>query len=223
VVNFYKVLRRSPFEPLKDLISKIAVCVSHLDPMLTAWFAEDFAAVKENFKAITVAEHEADLIKHEIRDHMPRSLLLPIDRMHFLEITSTADKIADRCEDIGYMLTIRHTILHDDLKPYFRELLVKCEECYAQMVEAVSHLDQLLDAGFSGPGADEVMALLNQVGQLEWETDKIKYKLAQHLFELESEINPVDLIMIHNLALQLGQFADSVEAFAKQLRRTLAH
>lgn len=223
MVNFFKVLRRSPFEPLKELISKIAVCVSHLDPMLTAWFAQDFAGVKEHFKAITVAEHEADLIKHEIRDHMPRTVLLPIDRMHFLEITSTADKIADRCEDIGYMLTIRNTILHDDLKPHFRELLAKCEECYAKMVEAVSHLDQLLDAGFSGPAAEEVMALINQVGHLEWETDKIKYKLAQHLFELEGEINAVDLLMIHNLSLQLGQFADSVEAFSKQLRRTLAH
>ena len=223
MVNFFKVLRRSPFEPLKELTNKIAVCVSHLDPMLTAWFNQDFSSVKEHFKAITVAEHEADLIKHEIRDNMPRSILMPIDRVHFLEITSTADKIADRCEDIGYMLTIRNTVLHDALKPGFRELLGKCEACYAKMTEAVSHLDQLLDAGFSGPGADEVLLLINEVGQLEWETDKIKYKLAQHMFELENEIGPVDLLMIHDLAQQLGQFADGVEAFSKQLRRTLAH
>ena len=52
-------------------------------------------------------EHEADLTKNDIRNHFPKSLFLPIDRAHFLEILSVQDSIADKAEDIGILLTLR--------------------------------------------------------------------------------------------------------------------
>ena len=221
-MNIFRLFSRSPFEPLNELLKKVEGCVSLMKPMLEANFEERYDEVKDYFKKITVAEHEADVIKQSIRDNLPRSLFLPIDRWHFLEILSSADKIADRVEDLGYLLTIRHTRIPDPLRPDFTNLLEKALESYSKMQITVQDFDQLIDAGFTGPVADKVMQDIDLVCHLEWETDKIGYKLSQHLFEHEDTISPVDIMMLHDIASALSKFADSVEYLAKQIRRTLA-
>ena len=77
-------------------------------------------------------------------------------------------------------------------------------------------------SGFGGEPAEQAHDTIELVCHLEWETDKIHYKLSQHLFELESELNPVDIMMIHDIARVLGKFADSCETLAKMIRMTLA-
>lgn len=221
-MNIFKLFSRSPFEPLNELLKKVEGCVSLMKPMLEANFAEDYDQVKEHFKQITHAEHEADLIKQSIRDNLPRSLFLPIDRWHFLEILSSADRIADRVEDLGYLLTIRRTKFPETMMPDFTALLEKALESYSKLQVTVQDFDQLIDAGFSGPVADEVLKDIDLVCHLEWETDKIGYKLSQHLFEHEADLSPIDIMMLHDIASALSKFADSVESLAKQIRRTLA-
>lgn len=221
-MNIFKLFSRSPFEPLNELLKKVEGCVSLMKPMLEANFAEDYEQVKEHFKQITHAEHEADLIKQSIRDNLPRSLFLPIDRWHFLEILSSADRIADRVEDLGYLLTIRNTKFPETMMPDFTALLEKALESYSKLQVTVQDFDQLIDAGFSGPVADEVLKDIDLVCHLEWETDKIGYKLSQHLFEHEADLSPIDIMMLHDIASALSKFADSVESLAKQIRRTLA-
>ena len=180
--------------------------------------ASSLFATNERIERINVA----DEIKNSIRDNLPRSLFLPIDRWHFLEILSSADKIADRVEDLGYLLTIRKTRVPDTLRPDFVSLLEKALESYSKMQETVQDFDQLIDAGFTGPVAEKVMQDIDLVCHLEWETDKIGYKLSQHLFEHEDSLSPVDIMMLHDIASALSKFADSVEYLAKQIRRTLA-
>ena len=221
-MNIFKLFARSPFDPLKELLAKVEVCVALMKPMLEANYAENYDEVKELFRQITVAEHEADVIKNSIRDNLPRSMFLPIDRWHFLEIISSADKIADRVEDLGYLMTIRKTKIPAALEPDFRALSDKALESYAKLTETVQGFDQLIEAGFTGPAADKALDDIYQVCHLEWETDKIGYKLSQHLFEHENELSAVDIAMIHDIAQVIGKFADSVETLAKHIRRTLA-
>lgn len=205
-----------------ELLAKIDACVGHIEPMLSANISGDFDAVKLHFKEITKAEHEADEIKNDIRDNLPRPVFLPIDRELFLDLLTSADQIADRAEDLGYLLTIRRTTIPVVLKPDFETLTAKALECYLRLTSTVGHLDQLIESGFKGPVADQVMTGIHEVCHLEWETDKVMYKLSQHLYSLEPELSPVDLFMLHDIARQLGAFADSAEKLAKHIRRTLA-
>lgn len=220
-MSIFRRLAYNPFEPLKQLLSKIDGCVGHIKPMIEANFALDYDVVKEHFREITKAEHEADEIKNGIRDSLRRSMFMPIDRWHFLDIISAADQIADRAEDLGYLLTIRHTAVPVELQPPFTELTDKVLEAYYKLTETVANFDVLVNSGFAGPVADEVCEGIDRVCHLEWESDKLMYKLSQHIFELEERLSPVDLFMIHDIGRQLGQFADSAEKLAKQIRRTI--
>jgi predicted phosphate transport protein (TIGR00153 family) len=222
-VSFFKRFARSPFEPLTQLLQGIGQCVDHLEPMIEANIAGDFDAVKEHFKAITRAEHEVDELKDSIRDNLPSSIFLPVDRGQFLNIIGMADDIADCCEDIGYLLTVRHTHVPVTLQAPFRALVGKSLEAYRQLRTTIDSFDELVDTGFAKPLAQEMMAGIQQVCHLEWEADKLGYKFSQALFELESQLSPVDIFMLHDIANVIGKFADANEKLAKELRKVLAH
>ncbi|MCH7471878.1 TIGR00153 family protein [bacterium] len=223
MARFFRLLARSPFGAFRDMLAKVDSCVEHVQPMLAANLEGDFETVKQHFRAVTVAEHEADEIKDTIRDNLPRSLFLPIDRWHFLDIISSADEIADRVEDLAYLLTVRNTTIPEKLKPDFENLTVKALECYGKLTHTVSFIDELIEAGFAGPTADKVLEAIQEVCHLEWETDKIGYKLSQGLFALENEISAIDVVMIRDIAHGIAKFADSAEGLAKDIRRMLAH
>lgn len=220
-MNLFRRFTFNPFEPLRELLGKIDGCVAHIRPMLEAACAGEYSTIKDHFREVTQAEHEADIIKNSIRSKLSRSLFMPIDRWHFLDIISAADRIADRVEDLAYLLTVRDTHIPDALDGELIALTEKCLEAYAKLVETVSEFDPLVESGFSGPLADEVLKNIDRVCELEWESDKLGYKFTQHIFKLEGEISTLDLLMLRDLGRELTRFADSVESLAKQIRRTL--
>ncbi len=222
-MSILRLFASSPFESLQELLEKIDVCVGHIEPMVSANIAADFDEVKNHFRAITKAEHEADVVKGKIRGKLPRTLFLPIDRWHFLEIIASADKIADAAEDLGYLLTVRHTHIPETLVDEYRNLLSKSLASYEVVKEVVDGFGMLVDAGFTGPVAEEFVDKTMMIDHLEWETDKQMYKLTQHLFELEDRISVIDIIMLRDIAREIARLADASEALGKKIRRVLAN
>jgi predicted phosphate transport protein (TIGR00153 family) len=218
-----RLFASSPFESLQELLEKIDVCVKHIEPMVKANIDADFDEVKKHFKEITKAEHEADLVKSKIRNKLPRTLFLPIDRWHFLEIIASADKIADAAEDLGYLMTVRHTHIPESLVSEYESLTSKSLACYELIKEVVDGFGLLVDAGFSGPVAEEYVQKTMQIDHLEWETDKQMYKLTQHLFELENKISLLDIIMLRDFSREIARLADASETLGKKIRRVLAN
>lgn len=222
-MSILRLFAGSPFESLKDLLEKIDVCISHIEPMVNANIEADFDEVKNHFRAITKAEHEADLVKGQIRGKLPRTMFLPIDRWHFLEIIASADKIADAAEDLGYLMTVRQTHIPSTLVEEFRSLLQKSLACYELVKEVVDGFGMLVDAGFAGPIAEEFVEKTKRIDHLEWETDKQMYKLTQHLFELEERISVIDIMMLRDISREIARLADASEALGKNIRRVLAN
>ena len=79
-MSVFRRFSRSPFEPLAQLLQGVDACVEHLRPMVEANLAADFFQVKVHFRSITKAEHDVDELKNSIRDSLPASIFLPVDR-----------------------------------------------------------------------------------------------------------------------------------------------
>jgi predicted phosphate transport protein (TIGR00153 family) len=221
-MSIFKRFSRSPFGPLEGLLKGVDECVAQLELMVAANLNGDFELVKEYFRLITKAEHQADEIKDSIRDSLPASIYLPVDRGQFLDIIGKMDDIADRCEDIGYLLTIRRTAVPAQLQEPFRALFDKTVEAYKLLRATMENFDELVDTGFAKPLVREMMAGIQQVNHLEWESDKLSYKFSQALFEMEGQLSPIDIWMLHDIANVIGKFGDASEKLAKELRKTLA-
>ena len=81
-----KLVRQSPIEPIQKHMHVAVLCAREILPLIDAMAEGDDDAIRERRAEIDRLEHEADSIKHDIRSHLPRRLLMAIDRRTILEI-----------------------------------------------------------------------------------------------------------------------------------------
>jgi predicted phosphate transport protein (TIGR00153 family) len=214
---------KSPFKALKAHMDKARECYLLLEPLFEAAFRGDEEECDRIFRQIHELEHEADEIKDEIRDTMPRSLFLPVDRRDLLTALQAQDSIPDMVEDIGMLLRIRPSKYPEWMKGQIRDLVGKAIEVCESSRAIVQELDLLLEASFSGPEAEKVHEMIGENGLLEHQADVIGYRLARDLYRHESELSPVDVVWFNDLFRAIGELANYAEKVAKHFRLFLAH
>lgn len=220
--SIFKLFTRSPLGPMNEHMTKVKECVYKIIPMFDALYQGDQEKVKEIAKEIYALEHEADIIKTEIRDHIPHNLLLPMNKRDFLNVLSVQDQIADLAEDVGVLLTIRKMTVPEEMKPLLTEFLGTVLKVVDLAMKIVAELGNLEETAFGGDEAREVLKMVDDLGIAEWESDKRQYKLSQKLFELENKESPVAIFMWTNIIVNLGRIANASEKLGKQIRGTLS-
>lgn len=213
---------KNPFKPLQAHMEMVMGCVRLVPELMEAVVARDEIEVKRVRKEITRTEHEADLVKNELRDNLPRTLFMPVSRADLLELLHHQDDIADGAEDAAILADIKPLTLPGDLGPRIVEFARLCVAAAETAENVVGKLDDLLETGFTGPEADEVMKLIARVGQQEWEADKAAFKLLKEILRDGGSSNCVDVIVWMKLCEALGNIANAAEQVANYLRLMLA-
>ncbi len=167
-------------------------------------------------------EHQADKIKDKIRDNLPKNLFLAVNRRDLMNLLSAQDSVSDAVEDLAVVLNIREMTVPEKLKPLLDNLVKKVVQVGNLSVEVILELNNLLEASFSGPEAEKVIKMVGEVSTMEWEADKIQYKLAQTLFKMEKELDPVSIFMWMKIFQTLSEIADASEKVTKLLRLFLS-
>lgn len=213
---------KSPFKPLQEHVEKVKECLEQIQPLFDSLYKKDFKEVKAISKKIMKLEHQADKIKDKIRDNLPRNLFLAVDRRDLLNLLSAQDSVCDTVEDLAVVLNLREMTVPVKLKPLLDNLIKKVVEVGNLSTEVIFELNNLLEASFGGPEAEKVTKMIGKVSTLEWEADKIQFKLAQALFKMEKELDPVTIFMWMKIFQILSEIADSSEKVTKLLRLFLS-
>ena len=80
-----KTLRRkSPFDLLLEHMCKVRECVDLLGEGLVKYYKGDYKDFPKLTKHVSKIEHDADLIKGNIRNHLPTWIFMPVDKGRFL-------------------------------------------------------------------------------------------------------------------------------------------
>ena len=216
-----KLFSKSPFEPLKKHIEKVKECLDELKPLFNEFEKSNFDEVKKIAKKIWELERQADEFKNEIRNHLPKNILLPVARSDFIEMIEQQDLIANSIEDIAALLTMRKTLFPPELKERFYQFLDSVINTVEQIINIIKNIDSLLNASFSGEQAQEVLNKINKLNYLEYESDKHQYKLAKKLFEIEDKMSPINCYMLISIFKALGQLADNAQKTGDKLRLML--
>ena len=101
------VFSESPFKKLASHIGYIEECSQLLDSLFAAYFNNEAEKVDEISKSISKKEHEADKVKNEIRNRLPKSLFLPVDRGDLLTFLHLQDNIADAMQDVSVLMSLK--------------------------------------------------------------------------------------------------------------------
>ena len=213
---------KSPFGPLAQHAEQVRATVELVRPLVEAFVAGDRGRTSELYERISKLEHKADNIKNDIRDHLPKSLLMPVDRGDVLTFLKEQDRIADRAEDLGVLLNMRDTRVHEAMAPPVNALVEAALACANAWFDVATSLTTLEGASFIGPEVDRIMDRIRAISNLEWEADKKQAEATRVMFEHEQEIGAISVMMWMHIFRVLGSIADHAENTADLLRVMLA-
>ncbi|MBU0681223.1 MAG: TIGR00153 family protein [Proteobacteria bacterium] len=215
------LLGNSPIGHLVDHARKVHECVELVKPMIEALIAEDWEWLNELHDRVSKTEYEADQIKHDIRDNLPRRYFLPVNREELDGFLQCQEKMADYAEDFSVIATIRKTRLHEDLHELFMAFVTQVFQVSGTLLTAAVEFKNLAEVSFSGAEARMVLGLINRLGEEEWKADKLGRKLSMAIYELENKVSPFDIIFCEKMLLKLSDIANEAENAGDFLRAML--
>jgi predicted phosphate transport protein (TIGR00153 family) len=218
-MNIIKELfAKSPFGPLVEHTKKVHECVEMIRPLMEALVNEDYEEIRRLQDRISRLEYEADTIKHNVRDHLPRRYFMPVDRVDLAGFISSQDNIADKTEDFAVILTLRKTKLHPDIMDKFFDFVDQIFQVTGTLLNAAIELNNLAEASFSGAEAKVVLNLLKGLNEEEWKADRMARSLSKDVYSLEKQLDPITIIFYEKMILTLGAIANEAENAGDMLR-----
>jgi len=209
---------KSPFGPLVEHSRKVHACVKLVRPLMEACVREDYEEVHRLQDQVTKLEYEADLVKHEIREHLPRRYFLPVARVDLEHFLHSQDEIADAAQDFAVILLIRNTKIHADLVQEFFAFVDQVVLVSETLTTAAGELEDLAETSFGGAEADAVLNKISGLGEGEWKADRMQRKISQHIYRLEKELDPITILFYEKMLRALSAIANAAENTGDLLR-----
>lgn len=202
-------------------MDQVALCVEAVPRLFDAMRADDFRQLERNSEEISQHEHEADLLKNEIRNSLRSNLFLPVDRGNLLEVLSIQDSIADKAEDIGAILTLKPLTLYSEISELFDQFLSMNIDCFAAVVEVIGELNELFESSFGGMEGEKVKKAVDQVAFLEHKIDLIQHQLLRQLYSTERDIPYRDFHLWMRVIEEVGMLSNISEKLANRILMTM--
>lgn len=221
MLTILNLFGRSPFAPLQSHMDSVAKCVHCLPDLFKALEKQDYTLLEQISEKISNLEHDADLIKNDIRNNLPKSLFLPVAREHLLEILSIQDSIADISEDIAVLTTLKPLELLPIFSQQFKLFLLKNIETFDEANLIVKELHELVESSFGGMEAAKVRSMVDEVAYREHEVDVLQKQLLKSLFKADDQLNYVTFHLWQRLFESIAAISNLSENLANRIRMTL--
>lgn len=219
---FSGIFGKSPFPVLQQHATACAEASEQLLLLVPAANKGHWDAVQHHYDTLTHLENDADTQKRDIRSKLPRGFFLPVARADLLDLLSRQDEIANKSRDIAGLMLGRKMQFPPAVQPNIVELVKATVTTCARVRELVGEFDELIDAGFSGIEVKRVDAGIIEIEELEAKTDALVVGIRAQLFELETELAPIQAIFYYRVLEMIAELADSAERVAHRVQMMVA-
>jgi len=219
---FSKLFGRSPVSSLQAHMAKAAECTVALDAYFELLYQENWNELANQYQKISDLEEQADELKREIRLNLPRSLFLPVSRSDLLELVRVQDEIPNRVKDIAGIVLGRKMQIPESLRASFLEFVAASVNATKKSHSMLELLDQLLDSGFSARQIERIETMIVELGELETASDVKQIEIRSALFELEKDMNPVDVMFLYRVLEWIGDVADHAQTVGNRMLYVIA-
>jgi len=220
--SIFSVFGPSPIRPIEQHMRKVHQCAKQLYPFIEAVLKQDWQTATYLKEKIADIEKEADMIKRDLRLHLPTGLFLPVSRTDLLELLSAQDRIANKAEDIAGLIVSRKMIIPDALAPVFIPFLHCCLDGSKQACKAINELDELLESGFRGSEVKIVEEMIVTLDEIEHESDDKLADIRHRIFELEKDLPAIEIVFLYKLVQWIGDLADHAQTVGGRLQILIA-
>jgi predicted phosphate transport protein (TIGR00153 family) len=147
---------------------------------------------------------------------------MPVDRRDLLELLDMQDYIADTAQDIAGLMIERDMTIPEGMAEPLRSFVQRCVDTCALATKIIEELDELVEMGFRGREATKVDGMVDQLSEMESETDVMGMELARALFAKEDEMKPVSVMFWYQMIQWIGNIADYAEKVGDRMRLLIA-
>lgn len=217
-----KVFGQSPFGAIQHQMTQVMNCVGQLVPLYEAVVAGQQEAIAAVVAQIDALEEAADVAKNAIRDHLPRQLLLPVDRRDLLELVHHLDSMADSLQEAAGLLVLRPMRLPADLAEIALAFARDVAGVASQAAEILDHLDELLEATFGGPEAEQVLAMIDQLDAGETKSELLCREMIRSLFASQGQLTDLEIMLWREILTHTANIANYAERAGNRLRLLIA-
>jgi uncharacterized protein len=221
MLTILSLFGRSPFSPMQTHMETVAKCVRSLPKLFEAIDKKNYELANKIREEISSLEHQADLQKNDIRNHLPKTIFLPIARQDLLAILSLQDSIADCAEDVSVLATLQNLAMSAEFKVLFNEFLSMNLQAFEGARLIIHEMRQLLESSFGGEEAEKVRTMIADVAYKEHQADLSQRKMLSHLFNHADDLHFSHFFLWQRLLESLAQISNLSENLAYKLRATL--
>ena len=139
----------------------------------------------------------------------------------FLQILSLQDTLADKCEDIAFVLTLHHVSSSDVLANDLQEFFEKAKAVFKSSVKIIQEIDELLESSFGGQEAEKVRAMVEVTANLELETNRMQKALLKKLYAEGDNFSAPAFMFWSSLINEIALLSHTAEKLAHRVRMVL--
>ena len=202
---------RNPFDPVHEHALKVQDCLGPLVRVINAFIDGERDRLLQECERIRRLEGEADYIKNELRRQLTRSMFSRLERSDILALVNVQDDVSDGCEAAAILMEARRTAS----VPSLATPLSKLAEQVAVVGRMLPEITQLLrEHPRPGTFSEKLSNHAIDVHQASFEAASLVRDFLKRLFAVESELDPVSVVLLMRLAETLGAIAGSAENVA---------
>ncbi len=217
---FARMFRESPFKRLLEHAEIIKSGGKAFRTAMVCYLDGNCDEFEKLHLKVTAIESDADRVKRNIRGHLPRGLLMPVDKFLFLSYLRVQDKVMDALQDTLHWLSFRTTHVPD---PLVDDLLLLVDK----VLEVVDHVPLMVREAIryfrslSAQDRDRVKGIIRTLRQKEFESDQIERKLKSDIF-LHTVSDPISTFHLIRLIEFMGTISDNGENAGDMMRAMIA-
>jgi hypothetical protein len=216
---FMSLFYKSPFDNLKGHADKVSECARMFSKAVSCHLdgqCRDFDNLTDE---VAKLESEADAIKRNIRGHMPRGILMPVDKFQFFMYLREQDRVVDKVEEALYWLSYRPEGVEEDIGDDLKFLVEKV----VPAIEMLSPLVELATSFFKARFKEErvkIKSLIRDIRQQEHEADHLERELIHRIFTTIKD--PMQVFFLIRLVENIGSIADHAQNASDMMRAMIA-
>ena len=219
-IPLFSMFMASPFDGIKNHVDKLKECASVFKQAIECYISSKCKTFEEFRQEVAKLESEADAIKQNIRGHLPKGAILPVDKFELFRYLGEQDQVLDAMEDTLDWISYRSEPgmpkeLEKDFLHLVDVVIDSVEDLSNMVFEARKYFKN-----FSEKQRVVVKDIIRNLSQQEHEADKVEDMIKEKVLNMKTD--PVTVYHLFRLAIIIGSIADHAENAGDMMRAMVA-
>ena len=218
--SFFSLFFESPFLKLKNHAEKVKECTWMFKRAAECYVNQDCEEFDKLTEDVAKLESQADELKRNLRNHLPRGLLMPVDKFILLDCLREQDHVMDDVEAALYWLSFKPTGgIPEELVGDFLHLI----DAVIPAIEKLPDMAAQAIIYFKTRTENErkkLKSIIRDIHQAEKEADHLEHELKKKAFAVVKDA--VGLFHVVRVVELIGEIGDDPQNTADRMRTMMA-